>query len=434
MKENYQQTIDWLFSQVPMFQNIGAGAYKPGLDNVLRLSEAFGNPHKGLRTIHVGGTNGKGSVSSLIASVLKESGLKTGLFTSPHLVDFRERIRIDGQMISEEVVVEFIDRYRRMNLSIEPSFFELTTVMAFDVFKRNNVDIAVIEVGLGGRLDSTNIISPTLSVITNISFDHTAQLGNTLEAIAKEKAGIIKRSTPVVIGRAENEVRKVFADKADESDAPIVFASETSLYSECIKTTSHNIYKDTPWGEIRCELTGDCQPENAATVMAALNELGKMVHLEPHTVGRGFENVCINTGLIGRWTTLSRKPRVICDTGHNSGGWEWLGKQLEAIANESHLHIVAGFVNDKDIGAILRKMPHKAAYYWATPSVARGRDSEEVRRAALEFGISGEAFPTVEEAVTTALKCATEKDTIFIGGSNFIVADLLKTAIFPYSN
>ena len=428
MENKYQSTVEWMFSQVPMFQNVGQQAYKPGLDGILKLTAAFGNPHQGLRTVHVGGTNGKGSVSSLLASVFQEQGLKTGLFTSPHLVDFRERIRIDGEMISEEGVVEFIERFRRSGLDYEPSFFELTTVMAFDWFRRNNVDIAVIEVGLGGRLDSTNIITPELSVITNISFDHTAQLGNTLEAIAAEKAGIIKGGIPAVIGNAAGAVRRVFEDKARGVGAPIVFAQDRPGFSETETRDTYNIYIGTEWGDIECPLTGDCQRENAATAFNALHALG---HRDSASVRAGFRNVTANTGLTGRWTTLRRRPDIICDTGHNQGGWAWLGARLRRIADEAaeggaSLRIVAGFVNDKDTTAIFGEMPRNAAYYWATPSVARGRDAADVAAAARQSGLEGSAYPTVADALGRALEEATEADTIFVGGSTFIVADLLK--------
>lgn len=406
-----------------MFQNVGADAYKPGLEGVLRLSEAFGNPHKSLRTIHIGGTNGKGSVSSLIASVLQETGLKTGLFTSPHLIDFRERIRINGEKISEQGVTDFIERYRKKNLSLEPSFFELTTVMAFEWFAKNNVDAAVIEVGLGGRLDSTNIITPELSVITNISFDHTAQLGNTPEAIAGEKAGIIKPGVPVVIGHAEGSVKQVFDDKALSVGAPIYYAHEKHWWKEAIQYPTHYIYRGTPWSDVECPLAGDCQSENAATVMCTLS-LSDIKNRD--AVRRGFLNVMKNTGLTGRWTIIDEKPLTVCDTGHNPGGWDLLGPRLNKIARTNHLHIVAGFVNDKDIKNILCKMPVNATYYWATPSVSRGRDARELAAEAEKSGITGTPYPTVCDAYDAARASAKPDDVIFVGGSTYVVADLLE--------
>lgn len=425
MENKYSRTIDWLFNQVPMFQNVGADAYKPGLEGVAALSHSFGNPHRKLRAIHVGGTNGKGSVSSLLASVLQESGLRTGLFTSPHLIDFRERIRINGAMIPEEEVVAFIDRYRALDLAVEPSFFELTTVMAFDWFARNAVDVAVVEVGLGGRLDSTNIITPLLSIITNISLDHTAQLGNTPAKIAAEKAGIIKKGVPVVIGRADGDVRKVFENKASLENAPIRFASDSPSFVEAENRFTHYIYNGTRWGEVTCPLSGDCQPENTATTLTALYILCDIFSLSADAVGRGFENVCRNTGLMGRWTILRSNPTVVCDTGHNPGGWDYLAPRLSDIASQGKLHIVAGFVNDKDIASIISKMPANADFYFATPSVKRGRDGADVLEAARLLGRDGRAFPTVAEAFMQAMRNASPADTVFVGGSTFVVADLL---------
>ncbi len=423
MNQAYQQTIDWLFNQIPMFQNVGARAYKPGLDTVLRLSEAFGSPHLKLRAIHIAGTNGKGSTASTIAAVLRSAGYKTALYTSPHLVDFRERMRIDGKMISEDEVVAFIERFRSLNFEPQPSFFELTTVMAFDFFARNNVDYAVIETGLGGRLDATNILTPLLSVITNISPDHTALLGDTPAAIASEKAGIIKSGIPVVIGKAEGEVKEVFAEKARLENAPIIFAAETPAFSSFENKTSHILYKETPWGDICGELTGDCQSENANTALTALHTL--LPELPAEAVSRGFAEVCNLSGLMGRWTTLQKSPQVICDTGHNPGGWEYLGPRLSQLAASDKLHIVIGFVNDKDVASILRMLPSDASYYFATPSVRRGRDSKSLKDEAAKFKLNGEAFPTVADAYQAALSSAHPSETIFVGGSTFIVADLL---------
>lgn len=405
-----------------MFQNIGAGAYKPGLDTIRTLCSAFGDPQQQLRTIHVGGTNGKGSTSSLIASVLTECGLRTGLFTSPHLIDFRERIRIDGLMISEEEVVGFIDRFRAANLTVEPSFFELTTAMAFDRFAASGCDVAVIEAGLGGRLDSTNIITPEASIITNISLDHTALLGDTEEKIAHEKAGIIKEGIPVIIGHAQGPVRHVFEQKAADSRAPIDFAEDSLMYHTVQTSGLRAVYTGTPWGDLSCPLTGACQRENANTVMHALKTL-KVTDAD--AVRRGFENVEANTGLAGRWMTLSESPKVICDTGHNPGGWQWLGRTLEEAAAQCTLHMVIGFVNDKDITSILHMMPRNAEYYFATPSVRRGRPADELRDIAAENGITGTPYPSVEEAYRAALGRAADNDTVFVGGSTFVVADLL---------
>lgn len=428
MNSRYNEVTEWLFNQVPMFQNMGAGAYKPGLERVIALSEAFGNPHKELKTIHIAGTNGKGSTASQIAAVLSAAGFKTGLFTSPHLVDFRERIRVDGEMIPEDAVVDFIDRFRAGYADIEPSFFELTTVMAFEWFRRCGVDVAVIETGLGGRLDSTNIITPLVSVITNISLDHTALLGDTPEAIAFEKAGIIKPGVPVVVGRAEGGVRAVFDSVACVAGAPVVYASDAPLYSSYSSDGDTITYTGTPWGTLISPLAGDCQPENMATVLAALSLLP--FTLEPEAVRRGIAEVTSLTGLMGRWTTLSRSPRVICDTGHNPGGWDYLGPRLSTIADSSRLHVVLGFVNDKDIAHILDRLPAGAVYYFATPSVKRGRPSSEVKAAAATFGLHGKAYDSVPEAYVAALAAASTDDTVFVGGSTFIVADLL-TSLQP---
>lgn len=421
--KRYEEATQWMFERTTMFQNVGADAYKPGLERVEELAAAFGNPHRKFPTIHVGGTNGKGSTSSLLASVMTESGRKTGLFTSPHLVDFRERMRIDGRMIGKEDVVGFIDRYRAMNLPIEPSFFELTTIMAFDWFAREGVDMAVIEVGLGGRLDSTNIISPLEAVITNISLDHTALLGDTPEKIAAEKAGIIKAGVPVVVGHARDGVREVFARKAQSVGAPIDFAEDSPLYGDFEATDTHYIYKGTPWGTVACPLTGDCQRENANTVLHALS------HLEPvpsaEAVQRGFAKVVENSGLMGRWTTLAQSPRVVCDTGHNPGGWEWLGPRLKKIARQDTLRMVIGFVNDKDIDTILAMMPAGAKYYFTRPSVKRGRPAESLRDEAVRHGLEGGTYPDVATAYRAALDDADPTDTVFVGGSTFVVADLL---------
>ncbi len=422
----YEELTEWLFNQVPMFQNIGADAYKPGLDNVLRLSEAFGNPHLRLKTVHVAGTNGKGSTSSMLASVFQLNFMKTGLFTLPHLVDFRERIRVDGEMIPEAEVVAFIEHYRAMDLGFEPSFFELTTVMALDWFARSGVDIAVMEVGLGGRLDSTNIITPLVSVITNISLDHTALLGHTEAEIAHEKAGIIKPGVPVVIGCADGDVRRVFADKAAREGAPIVFAQDNVLYDtvEWSGDSSKLVYRGTPYGSFACPLTADCQHENVNTVLHALRLMPFTVY--PGAVARGMEFVLDRTGLMGRWTTLNRSPRVICDTGHNPGGWQWLGPQLRAIADKGPLSMVIGFVSDKDISGILRMMPAGARYYFASPAVKRGLPAEELAATAAACGLRGSVCSSVAEAYEAAVRDTPAEGTVFAGGSTFVVADLLR--------
>ena len=423
MFTSYKESIDWLFSQIPTFQNLGAGAYKPGLDTVLRLSHHFGDPHQRLKCIHIAGTNGKGSTASTIAAVLQSAGLKVALYTSPHLIDFRERIRVNGQMISKAEVVDFINRFRALNFDPQPSFFELTTIMAFEHFVRQNVDIAVIEVGLGGRLDATNIIFPILSVITNISLDHTALLGNTPAEIAVEKAGIIKPLTPVIIGEADGDVRTVFENRAAEVSAPITFAQDAPLYRAASRSPFEIIYHQTPWGDIHSELTADCQLLNANTILHALHALP--LNITPQAVASGFAHVCQLSGLMGRWSTLSLSPRVICDTGHNPGGWQYLGPQLAQLAAASTLHVVIGFVNDKDVSHIFPFLPTNAIYYLATPSVQRGRPAAELIPIANQYHLNATAFDSVEQAFKAARNAALPSHTIFVGGSTFIVADLL---------
>ncbi len=423
MDKKYNEIIDWLFNQVPMFQNIGVGAYKPGLETVTRLSEAFDSPHKKLRCIHVGGTNGKGSTASTIAAILTASGYRTALYTSPHLVDFRERIRIDGEMIPKDDVVDFIEKYKSLNFQPQPSFFELTTIMAFDYFARNDVDYAVIEVGLGGRLDATNIITPFRSIITNISLDHTSLLGDTPVQIAVEKAGIIKPGVLTVIGNAEGGVRKVFERTALEKGTDIIFAQDNEPL-EFERHSDYILYKNTRWGDVKSELVGDCQPENARTVFTAIASMDDLISAK--AVRDGFANVSTMTGLMGRWTTVKTTPRVICDTGHNPGGWQYIAPRLEKIAEEGDLHIVIGFVNDKDVEAIFKFLPRKARYYFATPSVSRGRDSQTLLSLARQYDLDSRAYHSVAEAYHSAESDAKSEDIIFVGGSTFIVADFLQ--------
>lgn len=420
----YKEALDFLYTQLPVFQRVGADAYKPGLETSFSLAEAFGNPHKAFKSVHVAGTNGKGSVSHTIAAILQSSGYKVGLYTSPHLVDFRERMRVNGEMITEEEVVDFVERYRSMELDLHPSFFELTMMMAFEFFQRRHVDVAVVEVGLGGRLDSTNIITPSLSVITNISFDHMQFLGDTLEKIASEKAGIIKRGIPVVIGESSGSVRKVFADKARIENSPIRYADDNPLYSEALSESDRIHYKETPYGDISGELSGDCQKKNTATILNALDELADQGwNISPEAVSKGFAEVCALTGLMGRWMKVGENPLVICDTGHNSGGWAYLSEQIEGCPGQKH--IVIGFVNDKAIDHILCMMPKNARYYFTQASVARALSAETLAAEAEKAGLHGGIYHTVDEAVDSALGNALSGDTVFIGGSTFVVADYL---------
>lgn len=423
MKE-YNDAIEFLYTSMPMFQRVGASAYKPGLDTVKLLDGKFGTPHKNYLTIHIAGTNGKGSTAHTLAAILQSAGYRVGLYTSPHLVDFRERIRVNGRMISRDAVVDFVNRYRAMSLECYPSFFELTMTMAFEYFAREKVDIAVIETGLGGRLDSTNIITPILSVITNISFDHTAFLGNTLESIASEKAGIIKPSVPVVIGEAQGSVREVFLQKANEQKAPIYFAEDVAPFDSIEPLQDGVLYKNTPYGDIIGELMGDCQPKNAATILTALPLLAECgIKVSAQSVKDGFAHVGSLTGLMGRWMTLQRNPHVVCDTGHNVGGWQYLSRRLKSI--DGTLHMIIGFVNDKDVSHILEMMPKTARYYLTNAQIERAMPVAQLAEIATECGLVGEQFPSVEDAYNAALAKASTEDTIFIGGSTFIVADLL---------
>lgn len=422
--EEYDKAIEFLYTSMPMFQRVGASAYKPGLDTVKLLDGKFGNPHLKYKTIHIAGTNGKGSTAHTLAAILQSAGYRVGLYTSPHLVDFRERIRVNGAMISHDAVVNFVKRYRAMSLDCHPSFFELTMTMAFEYFAHENVDIAVIETGLGGRLDSTNIITPILSIITNISFDHTAFLGNTLPAIAAEKAGIIKPSIPVVIGEAQGPVREVFQQKADEQNSPIYFAEDEPRFDSIETLDNALLYRGAQYGDIIGELMGDCQPKNAATILTVLPVLAKSgIKITDDAVIDGFAHVTTLTGLMGRWMTLQRNPFVVCDTGHNVGGWDYLSRRLKSI--DGTLHMIIGFVNDKDVSHILEMMPKTAKYYFTNASIERAMRVAQLAEIATKCGLIGEQYPSVEDAYTAALANASAEDTIFIGGSTFIVADLL---------
>lgn len=402
----YDETIEYLFNSTPLFQNVGKAAYKEGLANTLALDEYFGHPHTKFKTIHVGGTNGKGSTSHSLASVLQSAGYKVGLFTSPHLKDFRERIRINGKMISEKYVVDFVEQNRNFFEPLYPSFFELTTAMAFKYFADENVDVAVIEVGLGGRLDCTNIISPVLSIITNISFDHVNLLGNTLEKIASEKAGIIKHGVPVVIGETTSETRPVFEAKAKEVDTQIVFAEE----------------KDIP--EIAFELGGDYQQKNLRTIITALSILRGTFDISEQNIRDGLGSVCERTGLMGRWQTLNECPKTVCDVGHNVGGFEYIVKQL-ARQQYKTLRIVIGMVNDKDVNGVLALLPKDAKYYFTRAKVARALQPEELQDKAKEYGLKGNCYPSVANAYEAAIREASTDDFIFVGGSCFVVAEVV---------
>ena len=428
---NYEETLEYLYRQLPVFQQVGSAAYKPGLQNSEALDEYFGHPHRKFHTLHIAGTNGKGSVSHLLASILQLNGYKTGLYTSPHLVDFRERIRIDGQMIPRQEVIDFAEKHLAPTLHIHPSFFELTMMMAFDYFARQAVDAAVIEVGLGGRLDSTNIITPDLCVITNISYDHVQMLGHTLPQIAHEKAGIIKHGIPVVIGEAQGEVKQVFIDKAREVDAPIFFAEECVHFDSARQSDRGWEFDSPEYPHLFGELGGLCQEKNAATVLTAVARLRELGYrITDQSVYEAFAHVTRLTGLMGRWQQLQASPRLICDTGHNTGGMQYIAHQLR---NEHYdtLRIVIGMVNDKDISGVLAMLPKEATYYFTRASVPRALPQDKLEALATQTGLKGRSFPTVKEAVTAAQKESRPEDLIFVGGSTFIVADLLQFMPLP---
>lgn len=407
---DYQDTLTYLYNSTPMFQQVGGSAYKEGLENTLALDEHFGHPHRKFRTIHVAGTNGKGSCSHTIAAILQEAGYSVGLYTSPHLVDFRERIRVNGQPIPEEYVIRFVEEERCFFEPLHPSFFELTTAMAFRYFADVEIDVAVIEVGLGGRLDCTNIIHPDLCIITNISLDHTQFLGNTLPQIAREKAGIIKSGIPVVIGETTPETKSVFQKRAGEVNAPIYFAEE-------------NGREDYPG--IEYELQGFYQKKNSRTILTALPLLKEAGYRQDEqSVRRGFAHVTELTGLMGRWQKLQNHPTLICDTGHNVGGITYIVEQLKQQAFHN-LHIIIGMVNDKDIQGVLALLPEDAIYYFTQASVKRALPANDLQKLAESAGLKGNCYPDVPSAVRAAQEKSLPEDFIFVGGSSFIVADLL---------
>ena len=435
---NYQQTVTYLFNSTPVFEKIGAGAYKEGLSTTKALDEHLGHPHRHFKTIHVAGTNGKGSVSHTLAAILQSAGLKVGLFTSPHLVDFRERIRINGRCVSQRFVIDFVSQHRSFFEPLHPSFFELTTAMAFDYFARQHVDIAIIEVGLGGRLDCTNIITPILSVITNISFDHTQFLGDTLSKIAGEKAGIIKQGVPVVIGESTDETRPVFEQKAKEMNAPIIFAEDDPVVTDSeYLPGGGRVYHLTPsitddpqnpchMSTLRGELGGDYQEKNTNTVLKAINQLTSLLPgITTQAVEHAFAHVCEMTGLTGRWQQTGSHPTIVCDTGHNVGGWQYLSKQLKSQPCH-RLKMVFGMVDDKDIDTVMDMLPTDADYYFTKANNKRAISEQEVLAKGLAHGLKGTAYPTVSAAVDAALAASTPEDFIFIGGSSYIVADYLE--------
>ncbi|MGM9693999.1 MAG: bifunctional folylpolyglutamate synthase/dihydrofolate synthase [Alloprevotella sp.] len=423
----YSETIDYLFHAAPLFQQIGGKAYKPGLQTTLALDEHFDHPHKNFRTIHIAGTNGKGSCAHTLAAILQLHGYKVGLYTSPHLIDFRERIRVNGEMIPEDYVVDFVAQERAFFEPLHPSFFEITTALAFKYFSDSKVDVAVIETGLGGRLDCTNIILPELSLITNISLDHTQFLGHTLAEIATEKAGIIKAAVPVVVGETTPETRPVFLQAAKAANAPIVFAEDTPLVLSHSTDLLHGqTYVTKDYGTFSGSLMGECQVLNTNTLLHALILLTPLFGLKKELILQGFREVCALTGLKGRWQVLQEEPFVVCDAGHNSGGWQHLSRQLKELSERfRHLHVVFGMAEDKDIETVLTQLPKQAHYFFTQASVRRACPAERLSELGKANGLKGETSSSVAEAYDTALRLAEENDCIYVGGSCFVVADLL---------
>ncbi len=423
----YEQATQYLYESAPLFQNIGAGAYKEGLGNTEALDKHFQHPHRQYATIHVAGTNGKGSVSHTLAAILQSQGLRVGLYTSPHLTDFRERIRVNGKMISKERVIEFVEQERGFFEPLHPSFFELATALALKYFAEQKVDIAVIEVGLGGRLDCTNIIQPLVSVITNISYDHIQFLGNTLEKIAGEKAGIIKHGIPAIVGESGTDsVAEVFQKKADEVGTTLTFADHQHEILDFTLTPGKGYtYHTATFGTLHGELGGFCQEKNTATILETVKVLRQQgMEIGDMAVAEGFAHVCQLTGLRGRWQKVSDHPLTLCDTGHNVGGMQYITRQLAATPHHA-LHIIIGMVSDKDIDTVLSMLPKKAEYYFTQASVKRAMPCEEFAQKAAAHGLQGQCYPSVREAYHAAQAAAAADDLVFVGGSTFIVADLL---------
>ncbi len=404
--EQYQEAVEWLFVQAPNYQIDGQKAYKPGLQNITRLCDFFGNPQEKIKCIHIGGTNGKGSSSNMLASVLQEAGYKIGLYNSPHLIDFTERIKVNGKNCDKKFVFEFIQKLKNLPEDIKPSFFEFTTVMAFEYFHQQNVDFAVIEVGLGGRLDSTNIIKPLVAAITNVQLDHQNILGDTIEEIATEKAGIIKSHIPIISGDENNIVKSIIQNKANQENAPFIDAT-------VLKT------------ELTSDLKGNYQSKNIKVVLALIGELKKLnLTISDQNIEEGLLHVHQNTNFIGRWFEFSKNPLTICDTGHNQAGLEYVFDQLNSI--DKHKHIVLGFVNDKKIDDVMKILPENSEFYFAKPSIHRGRHPKDYEDLLTDAKIFYKIFDSVEEAYLSAKERCTNEEMIFIGGSNFVVGEFLE--------
>jgi dihydrofolate synthase / folylpolyglutamate synthase len=404
--EQYQEAVDWLFVQAPNYQIDGQKAYKPGLDNIIKLCDFFGNPQEKIKCIHIGGTNGKGSSSNMLASVLQESGYKTGLYNSPHLIDFTERIKINGKNCDKEFVYQFIQKLKQLPKDIQPSFFEFTTIMAFEYFYQQRVDFAIIEVGLGGRLDSTNIITPLVAAITNVQLDHQNILGDTIEEIASEKAGIIKNNIPIIFGDENELVKNIIINKAEKENASFIDAT-------LLKT------------DLKSDLKGNYQEKNIKVVLALIEELKRLnFNISDQNIEKGLLHVHKNTGFIGRWFEFSKNPLTICDTAHNQAGLEYVFQQLNSI--DKHKHIILGFVNDKKIDDVMKILPENSEFYFAKPAIHRGRHPEDYEDLLIGAKISYKIFDSVHEAYLSAKEQCTNDEMIFIGGSNFVVGEFLE--------
>lgn len=404
--EQYQEAVEWLFVQAPNYQIDGQKAYKPGLDNIIKLCDFFGNPQEKIKCVHIGGTNGKGSSSNMLASVLQESGYKTGLYNSPHLIDFTERIKVNGNNCDKEFVYHFIQKLKNLPEDIQPSFFEFTTIMAFEYFHQQKVDIAIIEVGLGGRLDSTNIINPLVAAITNVQLDHQNILGDTIEEIAGEKAGIVKPRIPIISGDENEAVKNIIKNKADKENAPFIDAA-------LIKTA------------LKSDLQGYYQEKNIKVVVCLIEELKKLNYtISDENIEKGLLHVHQNTGFIGRWFQFSENPLTICDTGHNQAGLEYVFSQLNSI--DKHKHIILGFVNDKKIDEVMKILPDNSQFYFAKPAIHRGRHPEDYENLLVDAKIFYKIFDSVQQAYLSAKEQCTNEEMIFIGGSNFVVGEFLE--------
>ena len=428
---NYTETLEFLFTSMPSFQRVGGEAYKPGLERIASFCQHIGTPQRNYYTIHVAGTNGKGSVSHMLASILREAGYRTGLFTSPHLTDFRERIRVDGEMIPKQKVVNFVNKHQEKMKELDLSFFEMTAAMAFDYFDQCDVEVAVIETGLGGRLDATNLITPILSIVTNVGFDHTEFLGETIEKIAAEKAGIIKKSIPVIVGQHSEAYDKVFVERAKELNSRIIFAEDEWALNGVEHFDNENQHfsltrvRDGKGYELDVDLLGDYQRHNIVTVCAAADYLAENT---PLTISRrahreGLQVAAASTGLAGRWQVLSREPYTVCDTGHNVDGIRYVAEQLNNLECD-RLFAVMGFAREKELSKILALLPTKAHYIFTRANIERARAIEDIAAEATKLGLDFETVPTVWEAVERARCLAQPSDAIFIGGSNYVIAEL----------